>query len=156
MSMSYFLQQEVIILKISTRGRYSLRMMIDLAQHYNEGYIALKDISKRQNISKKYLEQIIPFLNRSKLLITNRGHMGGYQLSKHPSEITVKDILLSAEGSLTPVSCMDNIPNQCENYENCITLPVYEGLYEVIINYLKGITLLDIINNQPSTCEYYI
>ena len=131
-------------------------MMIDLAQHYNEGYIALKDISKRQNISKKYLEQIIPFLNRSNLLITNRGHMGGYQLAKHPSEITVKDILLSAEGSLTPVSCMDNISNQCENYENCLTLPVYKGLYEVIVNYLKGITLQDVIDNQSSSCEYFI
>ncbi len=151
-----FIFQEVIILKISTRGRYSLRMMVDLAQHYNEGYIALKDISKRQNISKKYLEQIIPFLNRSKLLITSRGHMGGYQLSKHPSEITVKDIFLSAEGSLAPVSCMDNIPNQCENYKNCLTLPVYEGLYEVIVNYLQGITLQNIINNQSSSCEYFI
>lgn len=143
-------------MKISTRGRYSFRMMIDLAQHYNEGYIALKDISSRQNISKKYLEQIIPFLNRGNLLNANKGHMGGYQLAKHPSEITVREILESAEGSLAPVSCMDNSPNQCENSDGCLTLPVYEGLYHVIIEYLNGITLQDVIDRQPDTCEYYI
>lgn len=143
-------------MKISTRGRYSLRMMIDLAQHYNEGFIALKDISTRQNISKKYLEQIVPFLNRSYLLNANKGHMGGYQLSRQPSEITVREILECAEGSLTPVSCMDNTPNSCENSAGCLTLPIYKGLYDVILQYLDGITLLDIINNAPDTCEYYI
>ncbi|MCD7725154.1 MAG: Rrf2 family transcriptional regulator [Clostridiales bacterium] len=143
-------------MKISTRGRYSLRMMIDLAQHYNEGFIALKDISARQNISKKYLEQIIPFFNRSNLLLANKGHMGGYQLAKHPSEITVREIFESAEGSLTPVSCMDNSPNICENAANCLTLPVYQGLYEVIINYLNSISLQDVISNKPDSCEYYI
>lgn len=135
-------------MKISTRGRYSFRMMIDLAQHYDEGFISLKDISARQNISKKYLEQIIPFLNRSRLLYSNKGHMGGYRLAKHPSEMTVREILESAEGSLTPVSCMDNVPNQCENCEDCITLPIYEGLYDAILNYLNGITLQDVISNH--------
>lgn len=143
-------------MKISTRGRYSLRIMIDLAQHYNEGFIALKDISARQNISKKYLEQIIPFLNRNNLLLANKGHMGGYKLPKHPSEITVWEILESAEGSLAPVSCMDNTTNLCENVDNCLTLPIYQGLYEVIQNYLKGITLWDIISRVPDSCEYYI
>lgn len=143
-------------MKISTKGRYSLRMMIDLAQHYNEGFIALKDISKRQNVSKKYLEQIVPFLNRNNLLNANKGHMGGYQLAKHPSEITVRVIFESAEGSLAPVSCMDNNPNLCENYEGCITLPIYQGLYKVITDYLDGITLQDVIDSLPSSCEYYI
>lgn len=142
-------------MKISTKGRYSLRMMIDLAQHYNEGYIALKDISKRQDISKKYLEQIIPFLNRNNLLNANKGHMGGYKLAKHPSEITVREILESAEGSLTPVSCIDNNPNQCERCGECLSLPVYEGLYKVIVEYLEGITLQDIIN-QPENYDYII
>lgn len=142
-------------MKISTRGRYSLRMMIDLAQHYNEGFIALKDISARQNISKKYLEQIIPFLNRSNLLLANRGHLGGYQLAKHPSEITLKEILLSAEGSLVPVSCMDNEPNVCERYADCITLPIYQGLYQVISDYLDSITLQAVLENRTS-CEYNI
>lgn len=143
-------------MKISTRGRYSFRMMIDLAQHYNEGFIALKDISARQNISKKYLEQIIPFLNRSNLLNANKGHMGGYQLAKAPSEITVREILESAEGSLAPVSCMENSPNLCEKCGSCLTLPVYEGLYHVILDYLNGITLQDIISRHPDSCEYYI
>ena len=143
-------------MKISTRGRYAFRMMIDLAQHYNEGFIALKDISARQNISKKYLEQIIPFFNRSNLLLANKGHMGGYQLARHPGEITVREILESAEGSLTPVSCMDNIPNRCENADNCIALPVYQGLYKVILDYLNGITLSDVINQKNDSCEYYI
>lgn len=138
-------------MKISTRGRYSLRFMIDLAQHYSEGYIALKDIANRQGISKKYLEQIIPFLNRGKLLISNKGHMGGYMLSKDPSEITMKDVLLCAEGSLTPVSCMDNEPNLCEKCNECITLPIYEGLYQVIIDYLDNITLQNIIEKNTDT-----
>ena len=143
-------------MKISTRGRYSLRMMIDLAQHYNEGFIALKDISTRQEISKKYLEQIIPFLNRSNLLNSNKGHMGGYQLAKSPSEITIREILESAEGSLAPVSCMDNSPNLCEKCSDCMTLPIYEGLYDVVIKYFESITLEDIINHQTTDFTYNI
>ena len=125
-------------------------MMLDLAYHYNEGFISLKDISQRQNISKKYLEQIIPFLNRSKLLNANKGHMGGYQLSRDPSQITVKEILESAEGSLAPVSCMDNSPNLCEKCNECITLPIYEGLYDVVQNYLSSITLQDVMNRAQT------
>lgn len=143
-------------MKISTRGRYSLRMMIDLAQHYDEGFIALKEISARQNISKKYLEQIIPFLNRNKLLLANKGHLGGYRLSRDPSQITVREIIESAEGSLTPVSCLDNVPNICENAAGCITMPVYNGLYKVITEYLEGITLQDIISRSHGIDEYYI
>lgn len=131
-------------------------MMIDLAQHYNEGFIALKDISARQNISKKYLEQIIPFLNRGNLLNANKGHMGGYQLAKAPYEITVREILESAEGSLAPVSCMENSPNLCEKCGSCLTLPVYEGLYHVILDYLDNITLQDVIDKHADSCEYYI
>lgn len=143
-------------MKISTRGRYSLRLMIDLAEHYNDGFIALKDISKRQDISKKYLEQIIPFLNRSNLLNANKGHMGGYQLSKAPSEITVRSIIESAEGSLTPVSCMDNSPNLCENFSKCITYSIYEGLYNVVTDYLDSITLQDILDKNSCASDYQI
>ena len=135
-------------MKISTRGRYSLRLMIELAEHYGEGYIALKDISSRQNISKKYLEQIIPFLSRSNLIISNRGHMGGSQLSKSPSEISVYEILLSAEGSMAPVSCMDHTPNTCENADTCLTLPIYTKLNEVIKDYLSSVSLQDIIDRN--------
>lgn len=130
--------------------------MIDLAGHYNDGFVSLKDISERQNISKKYLEQIIPFLNRSSLLNANKGHMGGYQLAKPPAEITVREILESAEGSLAPVSCMDNTPNLCENCGVCPTLPIYEGLYHVILDYLNGITLQDVIDRQTDFSEYCI
>lgn len=143
-------------MKISTRGRYSLRMMIDLAQHYNDGFIALKDISERQQISKKYLEQIIPFLNRSGLLAANKGHMGGYRLAKVPSAVTVKDILESAEGSLVPVSCMENSPNLCEKCGECITLPIYQGLYDVVNRYFESITLEDIITGKISEFTYSI
>lgn len=142
-------------MKISTRGRYSLRMMIDLAQHYSEGFISLKDISERQNISKKYLEQIIPFLNRSNLLLANKGHMGGYQLAKEPSQITIRQILESAEGSLVPVSCMENTPNLCERMDQCITLPLYEGLYKVVIDYLDGITLQTLLDQSPNGADSY-
>ncbi len=143
-------------MKISTRGRYSLRMMLDLAQHYNEGFIALRDISARQNISKKYLEQIIPFLNRNNLLLSNKGHMGGYRLPKQPSEITVWEILESAEGSLAPVSCLDNQPNLCGDAGNCLVLPVYEGLSSAIHDYLSSITLQDILEKASDNYGYGI
>lgn len=143
-------------MKISTRGRYSLRMMIDLAEHYNDGFIALKDISVRQDISKKYLEQIIPFLNRSGLLITNRGHLGGYKLSKTPDQITIEEILTSAEGSLCPVSCMETEPNTCPKLSKCATIEVWQGLYKVVTEYLRGITLQDILDKKSSFSEYYI
>ena len=143
-------------MKISTKGRYSLRMMIDLAQHYEDGFISLKDISTRQDISKKYLEQIIPYLNRSNLLYSNKGHMGGYKLAKAPSEITVREILECAEGSLTPVSCMDNTHNQCAKCNECVTLPIYEGLYDVVIKYFDSITLEDIITKNNSDFAYSI
>ncbi len=141
-------------MKISTRGRYSLRMMIDLAKHSDDGFIALKDISKRQDISKKYLEQIIPFLNRSNLLLANKGHMGGYKLAKAASDITVYEILVSAEGSLAPVSCMDNQPNLCEKCDECLTLPIYQGLNDVVTAYFKSITLDDIINRNIKEFSY--
>ena len=143
-------------MNVTSKGRYALRVMIDLAQHYNEGYIALKDISERQDLSKKYLEQIIPFLSRGNLLKANKGHLGGYMLAKEPSEVTVREILESAEGSLTPVSCMDDCPNLCDKCEDCLTLPIYKGLYERILQYLDGITLEDIINRQVSDFTYHI
>lgn len=143
-------------MKISTRGRYSLRLMIDLAQHYGEGYIALKDISERQDISKKYLEQIIPFLNRSNLLLTNRGHMGGYQLARTPGEISVLDILVSAEGNLAPVSCMETDTNLCEKSAACLTLPIYQGLYRAVTEYLSSISLQDVITHSSDGSNYSI
>lgn len=137
-------------MKISTKGRYALRMLLDLAQHRNNGYIALKDIAQRQGISKKYLEQIVPMLNRADILLRGRGYQGGYMLAKDPSCYTVGDILRITEGSLAPVSCLDQNPNLCPRKEDCITLPVWEGLFQVVNEYLDGITLQDILDRQET------
>lgn len=135
-------------MKISTKGRYALRMLIDLAEHENDGFIALKDIAKRQGVSKKYLEQIVPILNRSDVLQTNRGFQGGYKLSKSPDKYTIGTILRLTEGSLAPVSCLDRTPNQCERSAECVTLPIWQGLNKVINDYLDSITLQDVVDRQ--------
>ncbi len=135
-------------MKISTKGRYALRMLLDLAQHQENGYIALKDIAKRQGISKKYLEQIIPILNKSDILTANRGYQGGYRLAKAPSKYTVGEILRLTEGSLSPVACLDHDPIECDRCDDCMTLPVWKGLDKVINEYLDSITLQDIIDQQ--------
>ncbi len=135
-------------MKISTKGRYALRLMLDLAQHSQNGYTALKDVAKRQNISKKYLEQIIPVLNRSDFLLTSRGFQGGYKLSKSPDKYTVADILTATEGSLHSVSCLENEPNLCQRSGECETLYVWKGLDKVINDYLSSITLQDILDNS--------
>lgn len=123
-------------------------MLLDLAEHQDEGFIALKDIAERQKISKKYLEQIIPIFNRSNFLNANRGYQGGYKLAKAPSRYTVGDILRLTEGSIAPVACLDCDPIQCDRSEDCLTLPVWKGLYKAISDYLDSITLQDIIDNN--------
>ena len=145
-------------MKISTKGRYSLRMMLDLAEHQGTGYIALKDIAQRQNISKKYLEQIIPILNHTNILQTNRGYQGGYRLARTPDKYTVGEILRITEGSLSPVACLEQDPNQCARCGECPTLPVWQGLEQVIKQYLDGITLQDILDQQKErfTNDYVI
>lgn len=145
-------------MKISTKGRYALRLMLDLAQHEKEGYVALKDVAERQGISKKYLEQIVPLLNKSGVLRTTRGYQGGYMLARKPEEYTVGDILRITEGSLAPVACLDDVPNRCEKADACMTLGVWQGLYNVITDYLDGITLQTIIdkNLQKEIDQYYI
>lgn len=138
-------------MKISTKGRYALRMLLDLAEHKEHGYIALKDIAKRQEISKKYLEQIVPMLNRSNILQTNRGFQGGYKLAREPREYTVGDILRITEGSLAPVACLTQEPNQCIRSGECATLSMWQGLYRVINEYLDSITLQDLLDKQQET-----
>ena len=134
--------------KISTKGRYALRMMVDLAEHQNGEYISLKDIAQRQEVSKKYLEQIVPILNKSGFLKTNRGYQGGYMLSKPPRQYTVGDILRLTEGDLAPVPCAAQDPADCPRSEDCATLPVWRGLNRVINEYLDGITLQDLLDQQ--------
>lgn len=141
-------KRRLITMKISTKGRYALRMLLDLAEQEHNGYIALKDIAKRQNISKKYLEQIVPVLNKSNMLLTNRGFQGGYKLAKAPDAYTVGEILRLTEGSLAPVACLDHTPIECERCHDCSTLPVWQGLNRVIQEYLDGITLQDILDQE--------
>ena len=143
-------------MKISTKGRYALRLMVDLAEHKDNGFIALKDVAKRQNISKKYLEQIVPVLNGAGLLATNRGNRGGYKLAKEPKEYTVGDILRITEGSIAPVSCLDSEVNHCERTTFCQPLYVWEGLSKVVNEYLDGITVQDIVDKIESVTVDYI
>ena len=135
---------------ISTRGRYALRLMLDLAEHQENGYVALKDVARRQEISKKYLEQNIPALNRSDLLRTTRGYQGGYRLAREPVEYTLGDILRATEGSLAPVACLETDDNPCARQADCAALPVWQGLDQVINEYLDGITLQDILDQQTA------
>jgi len=135
---------------ISTRGRYALRLMLDLAEHQGNGYVALKDSAQRQEISKKYLEQIIPTLNRFDLLRTTRGYQGGYRLARNPEDYTLGNILRVTEGSLAPVTCLEADHNTCARQADCATLPIWRGLDKVINDYLDGITLQDILDRQAA------
>lgn len=115
-------------MKISTKGRYAVRLMYDLAMHHTGDWIALKDISRRQEISVKYLEQIVRQLSIRGYLKSLRGPKGGYQLSRDPKDYTIYEILKITEGSLQPVACLDDKVNQCERYHECPTIEIWEGL----------------------------
>lgn len=140
-------------MKISTKGRYALRMMIDLAERKDDGFISLKEIATRQNISKQYLEQIVSLLNTSNMLRANRGKQGGYMLAKAPSQYTVAQILRITEGSLAPVACLEDEINLCDRVDTCKTLPVWTGLNKVISEYLQGISLQDILDQYQEKAE---
>jgi Rrf2 family protein len=129
-------------------------MLVDLAEHKNDGFVSLKDISERQGISKKYLEQIVTLLNHPDILRTNRGNKGGYMLTKEPDQYTVGEILRITEGGLYPVSCLADEPNQCAQKGYCKTLWVWQGLEKMINKYLDGITIQDIVDTCKDTCAY--
>lgn len=129
-------------------------MMLDLAEHQNGEFISLKDIAARQGISKKYLEQIIPIFNKSNILRANRGSQGGYMLARTPDKYTVGEILRLTEGSLSPVDCVDQDPVECKRSADCGTLLVWRGLAKVINEYLDGITLQDILDQQHERDAY--
>lgn len=131
-------------MKISTKGRYALRVMIDLALHCNDGYVSLKDIANRQDISSKYLEQIIALLNKAGYLETARGYAGGYKLAKKPREYLVGDILRATEGDLAPISCLTQ-DGKCDRRSFCKTYSFWEGLDNVINEYIDSKTLEDLI-----------
>ena len=142
-------------MKISTKGRYALCVMVDLAEHRQDGCIALKDIAVRQNISKKYLEQIVALLNRPDILRTVRGAQGGYMLAKAPENYTVAEILKIAEGSLAPIPNLDE-PSEAAAAADAQLLPIWQGLYNVVNDYLEGITLQDILDRRMESYDYSI
>ncbi len=137
-------------MKISTRGRYALRFMIDLARHGDAGYVSLKDISERQGISIKYLEQITAILSKFGLLQSVRGPQGGYKLAKKPAEYTVAEILRITEGDLAPVACLAEPVNSCPRAGECSTLKLWEGLADAINSYLEGQTLQDLVASSSA------
>ena len=132
---------------VSTRGRYALRVMIDIAEHPNEPYIPLKSIAARQGISEKYLEAIVKGLVKERYLTGLRGKSGGYRLTKTPEEYTVGSILRLSEGSLAPVACLEQNPVECRRMAECRTLPMWRKLNTMINDYFDGITLADLVNN---------
>jgi Rrf2 family protein len=138
-------------MEISTKGRYALRMLLDLSEHKNDGFVSLTKIAERQDISKQYLEQIIALLNAPNILRTKRGKQGGYMLAKQPSEYTVGQILRITEGSLAPVACLKDEVNQCSRIDSCKTFSMWDGLYKVIFEYLDGMTLQDMLDINPQT-----
>lgn len=143
-------------MKISTRGRYALRMMLDLAVNNNGEPIRLKDISKRQGISDKYLEQIISILNKAGFVRSIRGPQGGYMLNRELKEYTVGMILRLTEGSLAPVACLDYEPNDCERRNECVTLILWEKLNDAIKSVVDNITLQDLVQWQMEKSDNYI
>jgi len=142
--------------KISTKGRYALRVIIELAQRNTDGYVSLKTIAEHQEISMKYLEMIVSILHASGFVISLRGKSGGYRLAKEPGEYTVGSILKLTEGSLAPVSCLDGQENTCGRAENCITLPMWKKLDTLIDDYLESVTIEDLISRQETRDNYCI
>lgn len=141
---------------ISTRGRYALRVMIDLAEHQSGGYVPLKVIAQRQEISEKYLETIIKLLVRAGLLNGLRGKGGGYRLTREPGQYTVGTVLRLTEESLAPVSCLGPEGIVCPRASECYTLPMWKGLSKVINEYLDGITIEDLVRQAAGGDDYVI
>lgn len=136
-------------MKVSTKGRYALRLMVDLGVHGGEDkYISLKDISARQNISVKYLEQIVTPLHRAGLVRSVRGAQGGYRLSREPERYTAGEILRAIEGSFAPIACLESDVNECERYKVCPTVGFWEGMYKVISDYVDGVSLRQLIDEH--------
>lgn len=141
---------------ISTKGRYALRVMLDLAEHQSEEFISLKDIAQRQEISEKYLESIIRTLVKARVLESLRGKGGGYRLRKAPDQYTVDSILRLTEDSLAPVSCLERGPETCPKQATCRTLPLWQGLDKVIHDYLESVTIADLMARGSAGDDYVI
>ena len=135
---------------ISTRGRYALRVMLDLAQNQSDGYIAMKKVAERQGLSLKYIEKIMPVLSKNNYVEGVHGKGGGYRLSKEPKEYRVGDILRLAEGDLAPVTCLSCNAEKCDRSDTCPTLPMWTEFHKMVNSYFDGITLEDLISNKKS------
>ena len=129
---------------ISTKGRYALRVMIDLAEHCNGEYIPMKDVVKRQQVSQKYVERIMTMLSKANFVEAVHGKGGGYRLNRSPDEYTAGEILRLTEGSLAPVACLECKSNECSRAEVCKTLPMWKNLNSLICNYLDSVSIGDL------------
>ena len=139
---------EVFKMMISTKGRYALRVVIDLAQNCKGNYISLKEIAARQGVSLKYLELIVANLNKAGIVLSMRGPAGGYKLASAPKDITAAQVITATEGSLTPVSCIENMGGCCDRADNCLTLPMWRKLEEIVQDYLGSVTIENLINGE--------
>lgn len=137
-------------MKISTKGRYALRLMLDLALNNTGEYITIKSIASRQEISDKYLEQIISLLNRAGYVKSVRGAQGGYKLTKEPAEYTVGMILRLTEGSLAPVDCLEEKSDECTRDAGCVTKEIWVELYNAISSVVDHITLKDLVEKHQN------
>ena len=133
---------------ISTKGRYALRVMLELCEHPQKEYMSLDTIATSQNISEKYLESIVGALSKAKMVEGLRGRGGGYRLVRTPEEYSVGQILQAAEGSITPVNCQGCQPNGCERADECMALPVWEKLDQIINDYLNSVSLADLLDQS--------
>ena len=141
---------------ISTRGRYALRVLVDLAEQDSNCYITLKEIAERQEISEKYLESIVKSLVKAGFLDGLRGKGGGYRLGRSAEEINVYDVLQIMEGTLAPVACLEEGSRHCSREAVCRTLPLWKGLGEVVSRYLSGCTVQDLVRNNSEGFDYII
>lgn len=143
-------------MKISTKGRYALRLMLDLALNNTGDPVRIKDIAQRQEISDKYLEQIISVLNKAGFVKSLRGPQGGYKLTKTPQEYTVGMILRLTEGSLSPVACLEGEVNECNRQGTCVTLKLWGKLNDAINDVVDNITLADLVEWQLENADQYV
>lgn len=141
-------------MKISTKGRYGIRIMLDVAKHSAGGPVKIADVSARQEISLKYVEQIMGMLSRGGLLRSLRGAQGGYTLVKSPSEYTAGEILRFTEGDIEPVECVSN-PSLCPRAGGCAARSFWEGLNKKVYEYIDGVTLQDLIDSEGNSSDFY-
>lgn len=133
---------------ISTRGRYALRILVDLAENQGEGYITLREAAERQDISEKYLESIVKDLVKDRYVEGVRGKGGGYRLARPAGEISVLEVLRSTDGTVSPVACLEEESEPCPRAPVCRTLPLWEGLNKIVTEYLSGFTVQDLVKGK--------